>query len=78
MNGFESKTMLEAWEENMKLRSLSDDQNARMAFAAGARFALSELTDHLDMTDEATERAMALSAEILAWQYETMGWEPRS
>lgn len=44
-----------------------DTKDTRHAFQAGARHALSELIDHLDVTDEAAAAAYRLNDEIHAF-----------
>lgn len=56
--------LFEAWRRALRSERVSNTDDARWAFQAGARYALNQLIDHLDESDEATKRALRLNDEI--------------
>lgn len=56
--------VFEAWRLARLKRNYADTQEARLAFYAGARHAMSELIEHLDGTEETTQAAYRLNDEI--------------
>lgn len=59
--------MFEAWRRTVSWSRSPDTRDTRLAFQAGARYAMSELIEHLDGSDETTVAANKLNDDIHAF-----------